>query len=208
MRRYNLSEYDRIWVPLPSITDPQRRGLINEAAFIFFCENHGKERKEVSANLEALLEDSFSRSARFLQLEPHHAKPVEKREVVAIAGRLDTFFQSSQSGGGALQINPEFPGCGIVGHCVGDVIRGDTLYEVKAGDRNFRSIDFRQLLVYAALRFSHDSFIFPRIGIVNPRTGISVRVETQTFCKDSAGLDPFELFERVLSSLSANLVSD
>lgn len=208
VRRYNMSEYDRIWPPLPSNIDPSRRGLINKAAFIFFCENHSKSREEISANRGPLLEEAFSQAASFLQLEPHGARRPEKREVVAIAHRLETFFQSSQSGAGALKISPQFKGCGVVGSCRGDVIKGGALYEVKAGDRNFRSLDFRQLLVYASLHYAADQTIFQSLGIVNPRRGTLIYVDTSAFCRDAAGLDAFELFERVLSALSANLVSD
>jgi len=209
VRRYNLTEYDRIWPPLPSISDPARRGLINEASFVFFCENYGKARADISRDLDNLLAEAFSKSASFLQLELGKIEGLEKREVVAMAGRLETFFAtSSWSGQGNLQISPDFRGCGILGSCRGDVIKGKTLFEVKAGERKFRSIDFRQLLVYMALRYAENRSVFERMGIVNPRTGISIAVDTELFCRDAAGLDPYELFERVLSALSANLVSD
>ncbi len=208
VRRYNLSEYDREWPPLPSLSDPRRRGLINEAAFIFFCENNGRSRDQIAAQFADFIEDAFKKAATFLQLQPHAAQALEKREAMALAGRMDTFFSASKSGGGPLLVSPEFYGCGILGSCRGDVIKGDTLFEIKAGDRTFRSIDFRQILTYASLRYAHDKYIFPKIGIFNPRTGVSIVVKTSDFSHDVSGLDPHELFERVLSALSANLVSD
>ena len=190
------------------MSDPSRRGLINEAAFIFYCENSGKSRDEVARQHKDLLDQAFSAAASFLRLPSQQASDVESREVLALAGRLQTYFSSARSGQGRTTIGPTFPGCGIIGSCKGDVTKGETLFEVKAGDRNLRSIDFRQLLIYAALRYSDDRYIFPSVGVVNPRTGMSILVSTEIFSKDCSGLYPTELFDRILSSLCANLVSE
>lgn len=208
VRRYNLSEYDRTWAPLPSSTDASRRGLINEAAFIFFCERRLTPRDELTQHWKPFMEQAFEASTSFLQAPAHNATDTELREALAIAVRLQTYFSSSMSGQGELLISPQFAGCGIVGTCRGDVVKGSILHEVKAGDRNFRSIDFRQLLLYASLQFAKDRSIFSHISLVNPRTGITIRADTDTFTRDCSGLAPSELFERILDALSANLVSE
>jgi hypothetical protein len=210
VRRYNAHGYERFWPPLPSISDPARRGLINEAAFIFFCENFGRSRSEVVADREALLATAFRRSVAYLNLSDERPfSESESRECVAIAGRLETYFYADRmSGSGHMAIGPAFRGCGLVGSCNGDVMKGSTLFEVKAGDRKFRSIDYRQLLIYAALHYSEAREILGRLGVCNPRTGVAVVVPTQTFAYEVSGLNALELFERVLAALSANFVSD
>lgn len=70
---------------------------------------------------------------------------------------------------------PGFRGCGIIDNCVGDVISGDTLFEIKAAGRFFRSVDLRQLLIYAALNREANAYRIANIGVVNPRLGIYYR---------------------------------
>jgi hypothetical protein len=108
----------------------------------------------------------------------------------------------------SLVVSPQFEGCGIVDTCVGDVLIGPVLYEVKAGDRPVRSIDIRQLLTYAALNFAKKHRPIDRIGLVNPRLGKFFEIDLDTLCEEVGGGDgPSELLERIIYKLSSGEIS-
>ena len=55
----------------------------------------------------------------------------------------------------------------------GDLISSDALFEIKAGDRFFRSVDVRQLIMYGALNSVSQSYQINRLGLFSiPRVGI------------------------------------
>lgn len=209
VRRYNSHAYDRFWPPLADLSDPARRGLINEAAFIFFSETFNRSVRNEVIDRASEMTKAFAKSHAYLKMPEIEVRDGELDESLALADRLLTYFYSTRmSGPGAIILSPKFSGCGVVGSCSGDVRKGQVLYEIKAGSRNFRSIDYRQLLVYASLYYSDTGEILEGLAVCNPRTGIVVSVPIQTFAYEVSGLVPLELFERVLAAFSANFVSD
>src|SRR5436853_3379912 len=58
-----------------------------------------------------------------------------QQQVVRLWSRLDVANKVS-----LLHCRPAFFGCGMVDACEGDVLLDDALYEIKAGDRQIRSI--------------------------------------------------------------------
>src|SRR5262249_40076034 len=91
-------------------------------------------------------------------------------EAMELSERLFKFFVEDEKLG-PLTKRPTFPGCGIIAPCEGDLRTDDTLYEIKAVDRNFRSMDMRQLFVYCALSRAASLKAISRIGLVNPLLG-------------------------------------
>jgi hypothetical protein len=120
--------------------------------------------------------------------------------------RLLRMFSFGRPADGLLT-EPIFPGCGIVDTCKGDLIVSDTLFEVKAGDRKFRSVDIRQLITYATLNQIAKRFRIDRIGLFNPRIGISVTIPVDDLCFEISGKRSDELFSQIASVISSGEIS-
>lgn len=106
-----------------------------------------------------------------------------------------------------MEVDPPFPGCGVLAAAEGDVLLGDTLYEVKAVARTFRAIDIRQLLVYGALDFARTVRRVGRVGLLNPLQGVWEEWPLDNLSLNIAGLPANELFRRVIAYVSSELDS-
>ena len=81
------------------------------------------------------------------------------------------------------------------------------LWEIKAGDRKFRSVDLRQVIVYAALNRASDQHDIKGLGLVNPRMGISFKAELDEFCLEMSGKPSGELLGEVVYYISSGDIS-
>ena len=187
-----------------------RRAFINEVAFrIFSREAQGGQtarslfvgEKEATDELQRLMLDE--RWARFGDVAGFNV--YERHEITALLYRLRAFFQRDK--GDALQLNPAFPGCGIIDKSYGDVIKGKALYEVKAGGRFFRSIDLRQLLVYSALNKEASAYAITDIGMFNPRVGIYYQAQLAEVCYELSGRSEEELLSDIIERTSTSDIS-
>lgn len=106
-----------------------------------------------------------------------------------------------------VQVFPRFPGCGFVDESQGDILVGNTLYEIKSAARTFRLVDFRQLLVYLALNISSQTYEISNIGLFNPRTGDYVEIAVQEFAQSISGKHATELFAEIVAFLSSGGIS-
>jgi len=102
---------------------------------------------------------------------------------------------------------PKFPGCGIVDTCTGDVLVATTLFEIKAGDRFFLSIDVRQLMTYATLNHISKTFEISRVGLFNPRVGIRTEIDLDELCFEISGKRSVELLTEIALAISSGEMS-
>ena len=102
---------------------------------------------------------------------------------------------------------PIFPGCGFVDRSFGDLLVGDTLYEVKSGDRNFRLMDVKQILVYLALNIISHSHDINYVGFVNPRVGIYYKLGISDFAYAISGKNMIQLLSDIIEFVSSGGVS-
>ena len=93
-------------------------------------------------------------------------------DAVTLSIRLGYFFKERDIDLRKLTFEPRFSGCGIIDECFGDILYEKTLYEVKAGERSFRSIDLRQVLVYCALDYAAGNRAISGVCLLNPRHGV------------------------------------
>ena len=209
VRRWNMDGYERYWIPLPSLSAPDRRGLINETAFRLFGMLITAGKQSVADDPSAL-DNAFIAAGEYVYGSSQAAlsplDKVERREVVTLAGRLSGFFSHSLTGV-PVRIFPEFEGAGIINKCNGDVASETEIFEIKGGDRNFRSVDYRQVAIYATLHYATCGKVFDQISLVNPRRGIVVRVPTETFTSEVAGKSPVPFFHSLIDIFSGSLVS-
>jgi hypothetical protein len=97
--------------------------------------------------------------------------------------------------------HPVFPGCGVVGSAVGDLLRGHELIEVKTVERGFRGLDFRQSLTYAALAYAAGQEI-GRITLVNPRRALWFTSSSSTLARDLGAVSWIDLMQNLVNAMT------
>jgi len=214
VRRINMDGYQREWPPLPAQSQPSHRGVINEAAFLAFSNVAALSREEAGGKLREAVEAGFVDAQRYIYgdlVEELGFKPTksELREGLALSIRLLNFFES-RHGNKKIVISPQFQGSGIISSCRGDIyVEGaGILYEIKGGDRSFRSVDVRQLSVYAALNFGANGPVIKKLGLLNPRRGTFVVSDVDDFAMEISGQSASSLFQIMIECFSGSFVSD
>ena len=176
---------------LVSSVDPSMRGLVNETGFRLFhqalkndCSPRGLSTSIVTSSLnQACLHISGLR--QFHRAPLRDLDDLGLDEAMTIAARLLEFFSKASSQ--PPIVFPEFRGCGWLDQCCGDVLSEGVLFEVKGGERSFRSADVRQLLCYSALNFASKSHDIVDACLVNPRSGRYVSISIETMCRQLSG---------------------
>lgn len=205
IKRINLAVLDKkIHDEILSNTDPNRRSIINEVAFDIFAYCYGKEISIAAIDQKSL--ESIAKEAALyvngLKLSASSGRTLsltteEITETLQIANLLLSFFKKKAN----VIIHPVLPGYSGLNQCYGDVLADDTLYEIKAGNRKFRSVDIRQLVLYASLNYASQKYAVSSLGLYNPRCGYQFQMETNAFCINFSGMPAHELFHKVTYSL-------
>lgn len=207
VKRLNASMLTRVFAPLDSVTAPSRRALINEIAFELFS---AVMRKETSARLDPIDLENATNAAKALvaRMRKVDVEQIDRpsseelRDSSEQARRLQAFFNANYEKN-AICVAPLFSGCGIIDSCVGDVYCSPTLYEIKAGDRLFRSADVRQLLTYAALNKAARGPDIIRLGLFNPRSGNAWVASLDEVCIEVSGGSADELLAEIIRVASS-----
>ena len=212
VRRANLDGYERWDAPLMGAAKSTRQALSAEYAFSQFIIEH-----EIAAGIIPPIhtDDKHARAWReaTVRLTPYADQGLdivttfsddEKNESKELSRRLLRFFINRQV---PLRTRPLFPGCGYIGMSEGDLLSGSTLFEAKSVDRMIRGIDLRQLLTYAALNKSGRIFELDKIGIINPRRGISVEFELDEVCIGISGKPADALLYEIIETVSSGAMS-
>jgi hypothetical protein len=184
----------------------ERHAIINEVAFRAFVLGLGAKATDQSNPISPsrLLNAAISELSDD-QLWARKASPLDQDEHIQaneLRQRLTIFFDNKDSGD--LVLFPKFRGCGLLDECAGDVLVGNTLYEVKAGGRFFRSIDLRQLLIYSMLSWRGGDYSIKRLGMFNPRIGIYYEEELGEICQEVSGTSSNELFAEISQVVSGS----
>jgi len=213
VRRVNRT-YDRYMPELYGVAVPSaRRALINEIGFDLFglaVRDGGVQESRRFTRAEAL-ESYFHVKTRLRAITDSSAmsdavpSEGELGEARGIADRISQYFRMTRVS--PLTVSPAFKGCGVISQSNGDIIGGETLYEVKSVNRTFRGSDFRQLLVYVAMNYGDDAFEIENVAILNPRRGIVFEAPLEEFANQAAGMPPVELVAQVINFVSSMEVS-
>jgi hypothetical protein len=187
-----------------SKSDPKRRALINETGFYLYKEMDKKQSVTLDEFSECELEVICSNALNYIKnldfnsetLSPL-AKP-ELNEAKEIALNLYDYFFNFEKGK-TVHLSPKFNGCGFVSDCYGDVLVGDTLYEIKSGERNFRISDFKQVLVYLTLNYSLHERTISYVGLLNPRLGNYVVVSVHEAIGLASGQSTADCFNEMIN---------
>ncbi|WPO43337.1 hypothetical protein [Tardiphaga sp. 42S5] len=132
--------------------------------------------------------------------------PVEMDDVNEQLRRFRSFFRILGEGR-PIETKPQFSGCGIIDSCEGDVYFDGQLFEIKAGDRNIRSVDLRQLLVYSALNFAEKKRKIERVGLFNPRIGTYFSSTIEELCIEISGRSAIEMLSELVRIFSSGDIS-
>lgn len=210
LRRQNL-QLERYEEPMHGFVPANQRGLANEFGFRLF--RHAKESNQLlialrPEDIERCKVEAITYVSRFIEPEqaPEEWSTDLNSEAHTIGHRLAEFSDQLQPDG-YVHPAPPFRGCGILMSCEGDLLCGTTLYEVKAGARNFRSVDLKQLLTYTALNYLSSEHEILSAGLVNPRQGVYFDLPLDELSLAVAGTSFAELALEITSYLSASETS-
>lgn len=209
VRRMNL-QHERFMEPLDSLAPASRRAWSNETAFRFFSfktlsggilptEQATNILLEVQQYVEKLMRTKFTDSPDTIQLILQEAHSIESR--------ISSYFKYRLRGS-KYALSPRFPGCGILSSCLGDLMCGETLYEIKAGERNFRLIDVRQIIIYIALNKVSRLYPITNVCLFNPRIGISTEMRVDELIDLCSGRTTADISDEIFNFLSSEAVSN
>lgn len=208
-RRENLRIVRQV-LPIDNIAPIRLRGFLNELAFETFSRARLEgllPRREV---ILSVAEDRIESVAEYIlritgdksSISLHLDSPC-RQEVFEMARNLMLSFPDNKS----FHIRPSFSGCGVVSACEGDLIYEDCLYEIKAGDRNFRVSDIKQLLIYSSLAFTKGELNFSKIGLFNPRNGYYWERTLDRLCIELSGMRESDVLSSIAGSMTQLAIS-
>lgn len=207
IRSTNLS-LGRVFRPLDGSSPTSLHGVINELAFRLFSRAK-RDSVEVRGLSEAVIAEEQAEAMLFISNFRQHGRkairppgPDEIREATTLALRTESFFQEAVEG--PLIVSPTFPGCGWLSQCNGDALADGVLYEIKSGDRLFRALDLKQLLIYCALNYAAKEHQIDAICLVNPREGVHFSESLNTLCEALAGQSAVEVLGEIVEYVSAS----
>lgn len=211
VRRLNLS-VDRYMNVLDGKSIPTRHALINEIGFelardlsISAWPPENLVPEEVPAETFGKVRDRLMNLAGVSGKDLGPLSSDEEGETLEICYRIIYFFANvlhSQP-----EFFPHFSGCGLLYASEGDIKTKTILFEVKSGQRSFRSVDLRQLIVYSAAHFADKRKVLRNVGLLNPRMGTYFIWDLHAVCFELGGLSPQELFDQIIFQVSSGGVS-
>jgi hypothetical protein len=213
VRTMNLAvrHFDR---PMHSASSPSRRALVNEIGFLLYKKSQasgtsveailGSDEKSAQISREAMVLVQRYQGDSGVQLAEPESR--EWTEGLELSRRLKSSILGFANGMHIL-LSPRFAGCGFIDGCEGDVLAGNTLYEVKAGSRPFRLVDVRQVVIYLALNYAKSRFRIDNVGFLNPRLGTYYQCGVQQFTVGLSGKGAVELLSELVDFVSSGGIS-
>ena len=172
------------------------RGLLNETAFLmnrYFFQGYD--------DIDKLFNKAFDEALlKIERLEGGNVdKNINRDETIDIFRSLNNFILEEQAYyiTDNVTFSPAFKGCGFLTFCEGDFIIKNSLYEVKAGDRNFKGTDIRQILTYVCLNYISTGRLFEEVVLVNPRRSVFFKASTEDLSYSISGLTIRDFIQRV-----------
>lgn len=128
----------------------------------------------------------------------------EADEAAQLQNRLQLGLDFIRSKSELIEFRSKVEGCGVVQPASCDITQGDQLIEVKAVHRGFRSLDFRQLLTYAALGYANDRY-FSSVCLLNPREAKYFRAGVSDIALDVGAGSWVELMQDLINEMTEGL---
>jgi hypothetical protein len=205
VRKINFRLYEREFAVSTSETLPKRRGFINEIAFTLFCSFITGRETDI-AGATAIAKKKIAELKTNVPPDLSSLSELETTDCREQFDRLQLFFRRVAVNSN-IEVFPLFSGAGIINTCEGDLFFGETLFEVKAGQRMFRAVDIKQLLTYAALNHASAQRKLTKAGLFNPRMGISFSASLDEVSLETSGCHAAELLPEIIRVISSGDVS-
>lgn len=191
---------------------PDTRGIVNELGFRLYVKSL-ELRKPLGALPREITEPCFTSTVRYVQTlsdtEPtREAPPFEEaiEESMRLAHNIGLFFRFARARTRfkirTIGVSPLFKGCGWLDECAADFLTSNVLVEIKAGDRTFRSIDIRQVLIYCALNFASKTYDIVHVCLVNPRLGFFWGEPLERLCQEVSGRSSSDVLGDIVQFVS------
>ncbi|MCB0413330.1 MAG: hypothetical protein KDD50_03295 [Bdellovibrionales bacterium] len=209
VKQVNSNLYQNYLEPIKLKGLDSRRGLVNETGFLIFHFESLTRRLNHSPSQKSIDQATATAQKKIERLEGTAVDSISQEELTESIALYQSlyFFWEYQLNKRAISTLPFFPGCGIVEGCEGDILAGDTLFEVKAGDGNFKGVDLKQVLTYCALSKNSDSQLIKSIGLVNPRQGKYFLIDIDELSFLISGLSSSDLLHKIVLFLAGGEVS-
>ena len=131
---------------------------------------------------------------------------IEKQEIISIAANTLEFIEKMD--GQDIIFKPKLKGYSFIPDLYGDISIGDSLFEIKSVNRNFKSSDLKQLFIYIALRQVSEIENWKYAGLYNPRKGVYCKFNIKNLIFNLTGITPNEAFENLLNGLNRDFEID
>lgn len=132
---------------------------------------------------------------------------IEKQEIITIAENTLEFIE--KLGGQDVLFKPKLKGYSFIPDLAADISIGDSIFEIKTVNRNFKSSDLKQLLIYIALKQVSESENWNFAGLYNPRKGVYCKFNIKSLIYNlTGGKTPNEAFENLLNGLNRDVEID
>lgn len=208
VRKVNLG-IERYSLPLQSKLSSNRleRSVINELSFRIFKVNNEQKSKLTDNEVMRISNDVIKYINKFSHSEPN-LKSINNDaidEAIKISQILDSYFSLVEKK--TLKFWPPFMGCALLHQCQGDILSGNKLVEVKAGERNFRINDIRQIITYLALNYNSKQYSIEKVALVNPRLGLEFETSVEILIRSCSGNEPVDVFSDIIYFISNDIGS-
>lgn len=124
----------------------------------------------------------------------------------SLAMNMYTFYDDKHDIDNII-VNPKFVGCGIIDNCYGDILVDKCLYEIKAISRNFRIVDFKQVIMYLCLNYASKQYDIKEVCLFNPSRCKYFKLDLNEFCLSISGKNYDKLFNEIINFISYDEVS-
>ena len=201
-------------IAVPMQTDRNRSDLVAELAIhtTRLAMESGISVEKVYSDiklLQAAWRSSQALIDRYEGRKPtieYHLTDDERLEARSLAYNFEEFCICLK---GDIEFFPKIAGAGVIGECEADLAIGQTLFEIKTVNRNFRSTDLRQLLIYLALSSIAGEQRWSDAGLVNPRRAVWCSFSVEPFVRlISGGRSLKEVSEELLTEISRDVQID
>lgn len=195
-----LNAYGGVVLPVPMGETVERYDLVSELAFELARESYqagtsrGPDRDEAKTRAEI----TIARLKAGPDIMP--TTPDEVAEADALVKIYNAFF-ATLAGEPEFHFRPRIKGAGILNQMEADFVDSETLYEVKAVNRNLQYSDLHQVLCYLFCGLGSKEYSWTRYCIFNPRQAVYYSGSISDLLEYLSGRSADECIYNVLEAL-------
>jgi hypothetical protein len=186
VRSINMSGRHVFDSPMPATVDTSRTFAINEFAFEVYC-NVDSGKTSTKSDIMSRVISQFSSDNNISDIIPELSDE-EVFEASTLAARIRLGIPPYARRDTPVTYRPPFTGVGLLSDCQGDIRYGNTLIEIKSGERNLRTSDFRQVITYYVLSVLSEENPIGSCLILNARQGYRCYFDFSDLIETTSGM--------------------